>query len=451
MPASHHPRRLIWFCQTESVAAQPEVLTRLRDEIGLTTIMPESPVCHTSGFAASRELAQAGPFEDWRSRAEAWPGAREGIYPPVAGIISGFDDAPLLRLIEACASAGIEVWGHLGLWSYGGEVYPEHALCDLDGQPLDRHYQRWGIGLCPSRPAVNDWTRDCLVHVVRHYGVDGICVDHARYPAPANPHALLACGCPHCQEAALELGFAFESLRQGVGQWLERVRGLTPDGLHALARARPGLFDLLTWLGDDEVLLEWLEFRARLLARRMEEFHQAVRGASGQVRVFGSDVFPPSVALLGGHLYEEWERGADFLTGGASFGGVVGWATCVPSLAAEWARALLCAVPEAAEADALALVWRLFGYDDLPVPRTLAELQAGPLPLEEIYAREVDRLRAGASGAIPLYPPVTATGSPEQVRRLCQAVVDNRCDGAMLNLDLARTESLAVVGQLLGG
>ena len=54
--------------------------------------------------------------------------ARRGIYPPVAGIISGFDDAPLQRVIEACKSTGIEVWGHIGLWSYGGEVYPEFAI-----------------------------------------------------------------------------------------------------------------------------------------------------------------------------------------------------------------------------------------------------------------------------------------------------------------------------------
>ena len=46
--------RLIWFCYGMEEAAQsPDVLRRLRDEIGLTTIMPESPICHTSGFRAS--------------------------------------------------------------------------------------------------------------------------------------------------------------------------------------------------------------------------------------------------------------------------------------------------------------------------------------------------------------------------------------------------------------
>ena len=87
---SEHPQRFIWFCSTEQVAQHPDSLKKLRDEIGLTTIMPESSVCHTSGFRASDEIAQRGPFEDWRSREALWPKAKDGIYPPVAGTVGGF-------------------------------------------------------------------------------------------------------------------------------------------------------------------------------------------------------------------------------------------------------------------------------------------------------------------------------------------------------------------------
>ena len=38
-------KRRIWFCGgIEQAAAQPDLLARLRDEIGLTTIIPESPI-----------------------------------------------------------------------------------------------------------------------------------------------------------------------------------------------------------------------------------------------------------------------------------------------------------------------------------------------------------------------------------------------------------------------
>ena len=451
MSDKKHPHRLIWFCQMESVAEKPELLLRLKEEIGLTTIMPESHVCHTSGFAASRELAHNGPFEDWKSRLDLWPRGKDGTYPPVAGIVSGFDDAPLLKLIEACKQVGIEVWGHIGLWSYGGNVFPEYAMRDIEGNHLDERYKQWGIGLCPSRKEINEWTKDGLVEAVKRYGIDGFCVDHARYPAPANLSALFACGCDNCREEAESQGFAFESLKKGLLRWRESVRGLTRERLRAIVDAQPGFWDFLRWLGDDGVVLEWLECRALLLAGQMEEFARAVKEAGGEDKVFGSDVFPPSIALLGGHLYDAWERGADYLTGGSSFGGVVGWATTVTNLATEWVPALCRTVEGVTEEEALRLIYRLFGYDDLDLPMSVEGIQNGALPLDEIFAREVARLKAGTSGNVPLYPPVSAGGDPERVRRLCRAVADNGCDGAMVGLDVSKGENLKIVREILGG
>ena len=223
-------KRIIWFCNTEHVAEHPESLAWLRDEMGLTTIMPESPICHTSGFAATPEVAARGPFEDWRSRADRWPKAADGIYPPVAGVIGGFDDAPLRRVLEAAERAGIEVWGHIGLWSYGGDVYPEWAMRDIDGSELDPRHARWGIGLCPSKEAINAWVEEGLLDVINRYGLGGFCVDHARYPQPANVHALAACGCADCRAAAEANGFDVDALigavrdARGVLEGLDEAR-----------------------------------------------------------------------------------------------------------------------------------------------------------------------------------------------------------------------------------
>ena len=230
-------KRLIWFCHgMERAADQPDLLPRLRDEIGLTTIMPESPICHTSGFRVSDELTRRDPFADWRTRGDAYPKIAEGIYPPVAGIVGGFDDAPLLRLLESAQKAGIEVWGHIGLWSYGGDVYPEYAMRDIEDQPLDMRYRQWGIGLCPSRKEINDWTSDCLVYAAKRYNLDGYCVDHARYPAPANLHALFACGCAYCQRAATALGYDFSPSARGRTALSRKPGPPRPPPAHAPAR-----------------------------------------------------------------------------------------------------------------------------------------------------------------------------------------------------------------------
>ena len=445
-----HSQRFIWFCNTEYVAEHPDSLKKLRDEIGLTTIMPESSICHTSGFQASEEIARRGPFEDWRARADLWEKAKAGIYPPVAGTVSGFDDTPLLRVIEACRQTGIEIWGHIGLWSYGGDVYPEYAMKDIEGNPLDARYKQWGIGLCPSRRRINEWTRDCLVDVIRRYDIDGFNVDHARYPAPANVSSILACGCDACQAEADRLGYDFNRMKTGLLRLRRELNNLTRKRVIRIVDANPSFWDFLSCLADDYALLDWLRFRAVLLAERMQEFRKAVQIAAGPEKVFGSDVFPPSIALLGGHIYAEWERGADYLTGGSSFGGVVGWATTVTNLATEWGPALCRAVPDLEEQEALQWIYRMFGYDDFALPLSVEGLQKGSLPIAEMYTHEVKKLKAFTSGRVPLYPPISASAEPELVRQLCTAVVENECDGALFGVAPEQDENLKVIREVFG-
>lgn len=440
-----HKRRIIWFCSTEIVATRPEALRRLRDEIGLTTIMPESPVCHTSGFRASDALAARDPFKDWRQRTDRWPRAAEGIYPPVAGVVGGFDDSELLRAIEVARDTGIEVWGHLGLWSYGGDVFPEYAMRGVDGAELDPRWKDWGTGLCPSNPQVDAWTADGLADVTERYDVDGFCVDHARYPQPAHLHALLACACEHCLAAGERLGFDAQSLADAARTTQEAVRRVDADRVsRALGSSLRGL-DLLPALGVPRAFAEWLRLRAALLADRMSAYRARVQ----QVRSglpFGSDVFAPSIALPGGHDLAHWEQATDFVTGGSSAGGVVGWATGATNAAATWATALVSAVPELAAAQAVELTLRLLHHDDgIPLPRDIEALQSADLPIVDLYTREVARLVAFTTGRVPLYPPISAGGPPERAQKLAEAVSSHGCHGAMVSVDPDNAASLAAL------
>src|SRR5574341_1863040 len=89
------PRRIIWFCDTDIVARHPEWLPRLRDEIGLTTLMAEDFTHHTSGFAASPEVAARSPLLGWERRRELLElhlgkaRADRGVYPVVPGMLGG--------------------------------------------------------------------------------------------------------------------------------------------------------------------------------------------------------------------------------------------------------------------------------------------------------------------------------------------------------------------------
>lgn len=436
--STEHKRRVIWFCGTEKVAANPEHLSRLRDSVGLTTIMPESPVCHTSGFRASDEMAARGPFEDWRSREDRHPRAAEGIYPPVAGIVGGFDDTDLRRVIDAAHDAGIEVWGHIGLWSYGGEIFPEYAMRDVDGNEVGSRWHRWGTGLCPSHPQVDGWTADGLAEAATAYDLEGFCVDHARYPHPANLHALTACACEYCCVAGRELGFHADTLvgiAREARNALQRLEA--PRVRRALTSDLRGS-DLLVALGVPPQTQEWLRMRAAILAHRMESFRQRVRAVKPDL-VFGSDVFAPSISLWGGQDLGRWEQATDFITGGSSAGGVVGWATGATSAAAEWARALREVDADVVETDASTLVLRILQHDDSDVPRDpdalMGELPDQPLPITGLYEREIARLVVVTSDHVPLYPPISVGGDHDRTRRLATSVREHGCHGAMITID----------------
>ncbi len=442
--AMPHPRRLIWFCHTEQLADHPEQLSRLKDEIGLTTVMPESPICHTSGFRASPQLAARGPFEDWRDRSDVWPKAAEGIFPPVAGVIGGFDDSPLLKVLDAAKAAGIEVWGHIGLWSYGGDVYPEHALQTMDGDPIDAAYKQWGVGLCPSRESINSWTADGLVDIARRYDVDGFCVDHARYPQPASPSALGCCGCASCVKDGQGMGYDVASLHEALRDSVRRLRVVDTGLLRRLEQTQLTSAELLDQLGVSAELTEWFRMRSSLLQNQMQRFRERVREVDPSM-IFGSDVFAPSISLYGGHDLAGWEASTDYITGGSSAGGVVGWATAATNAAYEWSRALA-AVSEPTEEDWLPVTLKVLGIDDLDVPRDTVSLeQARDLPIEALYERELELLAKQTTGQVPLYPPVSAGGDPVRTRRLCEAIVAHGGHGSMMTLAPGRPETLEAI------
>ena len=101
------------------------------------------------------------------------------------------------------------------------------------------------------------------------------------------------------------------------------------------------------------------------------------------------------------------------------------------------------------------LCQRFFAADTPVLPATSTDVRE--LPVALLYQREVERLAALSTGAIPLYPPISADGDPELVRDLCAAVGVSGCHGAMVSVDPERpaavralAEGLAAVGETEG-
>lgn len=443
-----HRRRIAWFGDLEALQENLGILRTLRDELGLTTLVPESHLCHTSGFKPSSEVVAASPLEGWRDsptlrlHREAFH-VPEPAFAVLPGVVSGFDDTPLLRVIDECRRLGIEVWGHAGLWCYGGEVFPSLAVRDLFDRPLPENSLSWGTGFCPSKLALHEWIKRSVVDVARRYDLDGMFLDHARYTSPGYGPALLTCGCEDCQNEARARGYAVEDFRAGMRSLSRVLAKLTSAGVAALASA--GLIELLALIADHPGVLDWFTFRAQLLADKFADIARGVQEAVGRPFPFGADVFPPSVALLGGHLYREWSRGATYYTGG--FGGRIGWST-VGGVTIDGLSSWLGSIAPSIDGGvASRLVAHLIGYDQPSLGLSFDGMGRIDVPDQATLAliSEIRRM-AGARGGLPVYPPVAGASDLSTLRTICRAIVEADLDGAMFSgLDRFSPEYRALV------
>lgn len=446
-------RRIAWLGDLEALYRRLGELPRWQEEMGLTTLLPESSVTHTSGFRASEELEALNPLADWRQRPGLAEHRRafgfgEGVFACVPGLLAGADDGPLRAVLEAAHKRGLEVWGHLGLWCYGGEVFPELAMRDVNGQPLPPTHYAWGWAFCPSRPELHRWLRAGLAEASRNYEIDGWFVDHARWPAPANWPSLWGCACEQCADQAAALGYDFARITAAARPAKRRLESLEARQVQAAARLDLGLLDLLAWLDLDGALVDWFRFRADLLAAQMKDLREAVRAV--RPIPFGADVFPPTVALLGGHHYPTWTAGVDYITGGV--GPLLAWGTAVGRTAAEWTRTLRTHNPELPEEDTLRLLLRLFGYDGFNLPLSVAALaDPNQVPVATLTAHEFRKLRPALAGAVPAYPPLPLHFDLPDLRKLLETLVECGQQGAVVSaLDFDDVPRMRLVREILG-
>jgi hypothetical protein len=210
---------------------------------------------------------------------------------------------------------------------------------------------------------------------------------------------------------------ALDECRRDVLALAGAVRRLRPSDVVALGELGPA--GVAGWLARWPGVLRWLDVRAMLLATAFAELGEAIKAASRRTVEFGSDVFPPSVALLGGQDYARWAQSATFFTGG--FGPRIGWGSVGRVAAASLGELLAGMVPGLPIEDAQRTVAHLLGATtDLD-----ATLDEGSL------LRELARI-AAVRGDIPVYPPIAGPPAPDALARICDAIVEAGLDGAMV-------------------
>jgi hypothetical protein len=401
------------YLDSRQILDNPDYVPRLRDQIGLNLAVvsfsgqvspevrarspfdgvPLSDECLLSLVVRHLDGTPVDPAEfDW---------VRQSVGPSVRA--TG-DDPQLRRAIEQLRANGVEIWFCAGSWTERGLMY------------------------CPSHPGVDDWFAAFYVHLATAYGVDGVDLTHARYPMGSFPRGLFTCTCGRCAAAAAELDYDMERMKAGLRHALERLRTADTRLLAEVCRSGAGPFDFLQFLDLRPGVVEWFRFRCELLTARLARFHRIVHQAAGPGFVFGTDTHPASLAPFVGHNHADWAAFSDFASPLVSHLS----AFVVDTLIA-WTRFLCRTRPELSEADALHIVYRFTGYDNMGLPERIADFDpehperlAHLIPVEELVMRDLLKARLYLPPEMPSYPIIHGTGWPRPaidaiLRRAAQA------------------------------
>lgn len=300
-------------------------------------------------------------------------------------------DADMRRAIDLCHAAGLDVWLLAGM-------YTAHE----------------SLMFCPSHPDNHRWYEAFYTHLATAYGVEGIDITHARYPKTGLARSVFLCACQHCTRAAAELGYDMETMRADLLHALDRFKQLDLRQLTTLATSALGPLDAIHMAGARPGLVDWFRFRADLIARNVKHFHTLVHEAAGPDFVFGADNYPASMSLFAGHDQTRWAEFSDFASPLLSHVDQFPMRTW-----AAWATWLREWNPRLNEAQALQLAYRMAGYADLGLPKSIADFALGEpdaefrnIPLRDVVRADMAKAKLYLPPDLPAYPIIQGGGAP---------------------------------------
>ncbi len=403
-----------------AIAQNPGSLDQAQKEIGLNWII------FGGGFNLSQRTRMLNPSS--------------GGFAPGLTLVD--DDQPIRTAIEEAHKRGIQVWGCISLYWAGAEHAPDLMAYDLYGKRLDAYplrayaHEQGSMTYCPNNERINAWFEAALVEIARQYDFQGYALTHARYCHPAFFEQMLACGCPTCQKKAGELGYDFDKMKSAVLNTITKIKGLNPAKIKSALKSGFGFFDFIQMLGaDGEGLVDWFNFRADGITLNIKRIGEAVHEVRPDFK-FGSDSHYPTMALLVGQRYSDLVKICDQILPLLSHNEIhyMDNLGSMATILTQWIDGLQ-------QAEAVKLVYRLFGINSAAMPKTIQEMHLGEPPssevkleaLEEIITAELYKARAFSGSSVPSYPVIKGTLWPElSVRNLMAAALEAGHDGIVL-------------------
>jgi hypothetical protein len=384
-------KRKAWFGDINIF--DPEYLGKLKEIAGITGIIPDNYRIHLPGYHVSEEILDNSPFpRGWTE----WPASKRDVtaggdveieYPVFAGIAVQTDDTPLVKLLENCDKLGLEVWGHTGLWGYSGNIFPDLGFVDIFNNALDEKMSPWQIPLCPSGERVRAFEAESIADVVKRYNFPAINLDHGHFPPLVNIRGLLGCGCERCRKKAASHNFNFEEMRDALTCFIENFKSLTRKRLKSVYDNASSFVDCLSMIGTQKGVYDWFRFRTLLVSEHINDVTNRIFTKLGRKIPVDSHIMPPSIAYLCGQDIKKWAESVEYVSAG--WGSVVGWDAAQIHSFAALAGNLARSIPETDESLALDFVYRIFGYEQLGLPRNIEGLKEHRFNSFEVYKKEI--------------------------------------------------------------
>ncbi len=366
---------------------------------------------------------------------------------PLSMVLLGWNlpEALVDACAEECQRAGAKLYRWHPLLTGNGVLTPIPAwqCINRHGDPIPGHLGMPEFTfMCPNRPEVREAILAHLRDLLKDDRYQGVFLDRMRYPSPAaDPENALGCFCEDCQRITARSGIDLWQVKRSIERLTESPQG-AERFIGALFSPR------ITTKSDMEFmeLLEFLDFRVRLVTSFVQEAARLIHGAGREV---GLDCFTPSLAYMVGQDLGKLDSCGDWVKI-MSYGHVFAPAGIPFELVgmSDWLKQ-----KGTSEFDAAAL---LAGLTGLPLPVDRDELQVNGLSPESLR-REALRARDEGAGkllaGIELVDIEGVTNLSEvQIKADVEAFREVGVDGLALSWDLWRIplERLTLVGETWG-
>jgi len=316
--------------------------------------------------------------------------------------------------------------------------FPETSVVDVLGN-------RSSSISCPSNPDVTEYVLARIRDIAENYEeivgleLDGLYMDmHARMTNPyGQPGAFYplhhvapeTCFCEHCHRFAREEGVDMERIKKTVKVLTERSLENSPDTFYNLYDTFRGAYDMVRFLLDYPELIEWLNFRCRIVERALETIWKTVKSINPKL-VLSDDMLPPTWSWSIGQDYRRHRDYCDYYK-------MIFFHRRTGSFEVNPLLAIKNKVPSIREEDIMDLFKRLTGYEG---PPSFVEFSQYGFPPINVYY-EVRKAREEVGSEYPIVAGIVgdAPATPGDIEAAMMMAAEGGANGFCLHTWYGRT------------